>query len=296
MKRRRYPSFPPEPLPYPSRGKAPGPRQRLAAAAEWTRRHESFSQVLETLVERGLSVMAWKGLDSALSLYPEPWMRPMSDIDLLVPAEGTEALITAFEDNGWSVAPDRYLFDSGLVSQLKLTRWDLLVEIHTHVIYYPRILPHALPVRLFDGERPRTLTPGLLAPGWVSAMVLSLLHQCQQTFSRWYWWVDLALLSRKLTERSLWPEAVASAAGTGMAGSMSALLDVVAGMPEARVPAWVPGMLAGRADRRSERIMAAIRRGGGRPTLLCVLGTGAGSGSGLIFHKLARLVLTGRTR
>lgn len=78
--------------------------ERAEAALEIARRHE-LARVLAAFDSARVPVLVMKGAALAYSLYPEPWLRPREDTDLLVDApdaaRGAEALAAA----GYAPAP-----------------------------------------------------------------------------------------------------------------------------------------------------------------------------------------------
>lgn len=67
----------------------------LAAAA---------APVVRALRETGASALVLKGLALAHAFYPHPGLRPMSDVDLLIPPSDSERARAALEALGWRIA------------------------------------------------------------------------------------------------------------------------------------------------------------------------------------------------
>ena len=63
------------------------------------------AEVLIRLHEAGIAVMLSKGLALAASVYPGPALRPMSDIDLLVPPAQALAALDLLMSAGWAEEP-----------------------------------------------------------------------------------------------------------------------------------------------------------------------------------------------
>jgi hypothetical protein len=64
---------------------------------------------IDHLAELGIEVLALKGLAMGRLFYPSPALRPMSDVDLLVPERKAEAALRSLLASGWSRAPNARL-------------------------------------------------------------------------------------------------------------------------------------------------------------------------------------------
>jgi hypothetical protein len=62
------------------------------------------ADAIDLLQNAGLSIMVSKGFALAHSAYPNPALRPMSDIDLLVPLDSAERALELLIDAGWAEA------------------------------------------------------------------------------------------------------------------------------------------------------------------------------------------------
>ena len=60
-----------------------------------------LNRVLEELTRQGITVVLLKGADLAYSLYPEPGLRAMSDLDLLVTQPDFQRALTILNTNGY---------------------------------------------------------------------------------------------------------------------------------------------------------------------------------------------------
>src|SRR5205814_5284499 len=58
---------------------------------------------LAILAEAGIQAMLLKGVPLALLYYPQPGLRPMADVDLLVRAGEARSALTALRDAAWRV-------------------------------------------------------------------------------------------------------------------------------------------------------------------------------------------------
>lgn len=242
---------------------------RLQAGGGWTRMIETVRPALQGLADEGLRVWAWKGLDYALSLYPTPWTRPMYDLDLLVEREYLNGVLSVMTAYGWTSPPgEKALFDSGVISELRLFRSGVLVEVHTHPFYFPSIFPGRLPEDLFS--QARGLMPGLVGLAHEHRLLLALLHHCQKSSSRQHYWVEEVLLADEVSRSGKWTRLGPALAAAGLAFETGTLLGIVSKLPGSTVPEDLPGELIGGSEGAS-RLLGMMRAGGGMPTLACMV-------------------------
>jgi hypothetical protein len=78
--------------------------ERAEAALDIVRRHET-RRVLAALRAADVDVLVVKGAALAWTRYPEPWLRPREDIDLLVHAADAERAAAALASAGYAAAP-----------------------------------------------------------------------------------------------------------------------------------------------------------------------------------------------
>jgi hypothetical protein len=96
-----------------------------------------LARVGELLDARGISNVALKGSALAFTIYPQPAMRPLRDIDVLVPADRAEEAHRLLQQNGFSRAPWAKEYGTEFNHQLPelvSDRHGVTVEIH-HRIY-----------------------------------------------------------------------------------------------------------------------------------------------------------------
>lgn len=67
---------------------------------------DAACEVIDLCRERSVPVTLLKGISVSDQYYPEPYLRPMADIDLLVPAEGQEPVESALLARGYLPLPD----------------------------------------------------------------------------------------------------------------------------------------------------------------------------------------------
>ncbi len=88
------------------RATPPAVRERLAVAyteslGAWLLRRQGLMGLLDVLAEPpAIPVVVLKGMALAISLYPDPALRPMNDIDVLVPIERIEEAARRMQTSG----------------------------------------------------------------------------------------------------------------------------------------------------------------------------------------------------
>ncbi len=157
----------------------------------------------------------WKGMDFAYSLYENPDERPMGDIDLLVPMNDAERAWTALANTGFSTAEEqKQLFTYGITGEAKFVLGGVLLELHTHPLYYPSLLPGTVPLPGILRET-RTVC-GYAAPCWTDTLLYTALHHADSSFLKNYQKTDIRLLAEKMDEKSWrWFGTHAAASGWG---------------------------------------------------------------------------------
>jgi len=237
----------------------------MRSEAAWLRRRESLRSVLARLGERGTELWAFKGFDLAGTLYPFPGARPMSDVDLFVRKRDLPVILEAFRMDGWSAAsPGSGLLSAGIVSEIKLMKERMIVELHTHIFYFPALFPGRFPPGIL--LRGRELEPGVRGFPWDFELLLVVLHMLSNPTVRPVWWTDIILLCMEMNRSGLWREFARGAWMSGFARPVSAVL-VAAGEEGARVPDTVLRMLAGSPE-APPGILEALRTGSRRPTVM----------------------------
>lgn len=243
-------------------------RGTVQSTAIWTRNMTALGPALRELDRAGHRVWAWKGLDFAMSLYPSPGDRPMYDIDLLVEPHCLEEVLLTFCGLGWHTGPEKQLelLRLGTIGECKLFAPGVRLELHTHPFYFPSTFPGSLPPDLYTSGR--VLMQGLMGLRWEYALLLSLLHQCQQSSSRIITWLDGALMTERVSECRGWKVFEEASSDTGLDLEIRTLLAVLRDLPGSAVPerfslnedCGVPNLTA---------IM--LRAGHGVPTLSALL-------------------------
>jgi len=238
----------------------------LLSNAIWFRQEQIIRTVLKRLSAEGFEVWALKGFDLARSVYPFPGGRPMCDADLFIEENNRQRILSIFHQAGWSrVSPGDGIFTSGIVSEMKLFKQDILAELHTHIFYFPATFPGRLPADLFLNGR--SLEPGLMGFAWHNALLLVLLHMLTNTVLRPVWWVDVCLLCQKVTEENSWSKFSRNAQATKLGSSIADVLKAARFLFGAPVPQAVTD-LPGKSISSGEQILKMLTSPRKAPTLL----------------------------
>lgn len=238
----------------------------LLSEAVWVRMEEVVRPALEEVARTSAAVRAFKGFDLAQSLYPFPGARPMSDLDLFVLKAEAPAVMDVFNGCGWTAGtPGKGIFSAGIVSEVKMQRLGVLVELHSHIFYFPATFPGRLPRDLF-GEG-RELRPGLKAFSWHNSLLMVILHLLTNSGVRPVWWVDVCLLCRKVGETASWKDFARNARETHLGKAISSVLRTAVSMLGAVVPEEVMSSLEnGRSC--GDSVLHGLRAGRKVPTLM----------------------------
>ncbi|HWE06165.1 MAG TPA: nucleotidyltransferase family protein [Rhizomicrobium sp.] len=115
------------------------PRLKGVFRSNWvkmTRRIQGAAAILAALEAEGIGTMIGKGLPLALAYYPAPALRPMSDVDIIVPFEDAPRASALLERDGFSVRRQSWATERRLHHALMHVRADgTEVDLHWHVLY-----------------------------------------------------------------------------------------------------------------------------------------------------------------
>lgn len=238
----------------------------LSAGAMWFRQEQILRTVLQRIAAEGMSVWAVKGFDLAGSVYPFPGGRPMCDADLFIEERNRQKILRIFRQAGWlKRSPGDGIFTSGIVSEMKMYKHGVMVELHSHIFYFPATFPGKLPFDLFDNGR--LLEPGLMGFAWHNALLLVIIHMLANVSIRPVWWIDICLVCRKVTDAGTWDLFQRNAFGTKLGAVIAEPLEKALSELNAPVPVEVIRVLK-TAQSGREYILAKMRSGNKVPTLL----------------------------
>jgi len=211
---------------------------RLVYSAEHFRKQQVITPVADLIAQRSIPVWVFKGFDLAESLYPFPGARSMNDVDIYIRTTDRQQVVSCFRADDWQLLSPGYgTFTSNIVSELKAFKNGVLVEVHTHIFYFPATFPGRLPCDLFSSWR--ELSGGFRGFDWHNALLLVLLHMALNPVLRPVWWVDVFLLARKVDRFGMWNKFAVNAAGTELGRTLAFLLSASADYLDAPVPGSV---------------------------------------------------------
>jgi hypothetical protein len=237
--------------------------EALAAARHVDLTHEmlrgrEIARVCTALDGRGVPSLLVKGAALAYSLYPEPWLRPRVDTDILVAHESVGDADRVLRALGYLPAPA--ITAGEFVShQIPYEHRDPhglshVIDLHWKTAN-PQALADALPFGLLSADALHVRHGSVHArvPSHSSSLLLACVHRLghHQLQERLVWLYDLDLLARALDE-SGWDRLVITARERGISAVCRHGLEAAA----ARLGTAVPG-----------RVLAALGTSGlGEPS------------------------------
>lgn len=265
-------------------GSAPKPVQdmlRYTYAASFLRNRSLFQEldrILDALARAGVPVILLKGADLAASVYPDMGLRPMSDLDLLLPKSDVANAVQAMHSLGyadfreertrgldWRTAYDRKLVGGA--------RERVAVELHWNLVAGDAVR-HSPSIDWF-WQQTEAVAPGSEDwPGLKKALRLTptahllyltahLMLQHGGAQARLLWYYDLHLLLERSKDRIQWDEFLersrqfrwASAAHAALAGAHA---DLDTPLP--------PGLLQALAETPDPQASSLVSRRGASQT------------------------------
>ena len=92
--------------------------------------------VVATLVQRGFDTLMLKGVPLGITYYSKPALRPMADIDVVVPTAQAHAAIALLRDAGWTPGPTARDEDVDFRHSMQLVDADgHEADIHWHCLF-----------------------------------------------------------------------------------------------------------------------------------------------------------------
>jgi len=171
--------------------------QRIAIDRLWHRRVEAaLHEVLGALAEAGLCVVMLKGVVLSERLYPDPRVRPTTDIDLLAAPGDVPRVRQVLEEIGYRVPGDELRADAPLRADdslhVVLSRADAgTIELHTRAssgigteIPSQELMARAIGYRTALGDTVRILSPE-------DEFLYLAVHAARHRFLRLIWLYDL---------------------------------------------------------------------------------------------------------
>jgi hypothetical protein len=198
-------------------------RVRAAATRDIFIRRD-LQAVLEALEDAKVRALVIKGAALAYTLYEQPWLRPRTDTDLLVPYPDVPAATRALECCGYARCDD--LSSGTFVShQIAFERVDRhgvnhVIDLHWKVVN-PQVLADSLPFEELwrDALPAPALGPCARVPSPHASGALACIHRLahHQGDDRLIWLYDLRVLTTALDDLE-WKRFCRLACARGVAG------------------------------------------------------------------------------
>jgi hypothetical protein len=196
-------------------------RARAEAAIEMMRSVE-LRRVMDALDARGVRAVLFKGTALAYTRYPQPWLRPRADTDLLIRRDDRTPAREVLEALGYTLTPA----GAGdlVFRQFELQRQDEHGVVHALDVHW-QISNQERFARMFDdeetwrrAERVAALGAHARAAGAVDALIISCAHPVMhhRDEERLIWLYDTHLIACSMNEHE-WSSFAALAAAKGIA-------------------------------------------------------------------------------
>jgi hypothetical protein len=219
--------------------------------------------------QAGIPVVALKGVCFVLTIYLDPGLRPMADVDLLVPSSQISAALHIVRSSGYvDVIPDAFPGLDQLLNHatcLKKTKRPFtILEVHHTLVAAEGSFAHAVPVDWFWGQTEAMSDRSSVA--WLGHLHMltptaQLLYACahamlqhggRDTSLRWLY--DLDLLVRVYAERLDWDLLLSQARKFEWGSAVRAALSQAVEFFDTPVPKNILENLARNTDRHAGRV------------------------------------------
>jgi hypothetical protein len=223
---------------------------------------KELKTLMHLFANAGITVVALKGICFALTIYPDPALRPMVDLDLLVPASNLPEAVRIAKETGYvEPVPEAFpglddLLSHAVGLQKTLVPFTAL-ELH-HSLVAEKSFSYAVPVDWFwtqteplvelstqaEFKNLLMLTP--TAQVLYASAHAMLKHGARNTSLRWFY--DLDRLIRVNAERMDWDLLLAQAHEFEWGSAVSAALNQAIFFFDTPVPSHVLYTLSGVTD------------------------------------------------
>ncbi|MCS6910326.1 MAG: nucleotidyltransferase family protein, partial [Anaerolineales bacterium] len=216
-------------------------------------RLRSLAELLNRFREAGMPTLVLKGAALALRYYDNVGLRPMDDVDLMVPTERAAEAIALLHRLGWRERPYREIRDVDSTVIAARHAWEFInaagdrMDLHWHALF-TSCFPGA-DEPFWHGAEPLTV-------GYASSLALNatdaLLHTCAHG-ARWNllpsvrWVSDAIYILRSGPHRIAWQRFVELADWLGVTPHVRDSLDYLIQHFDAPVPAEALAQLAANA-------------------------------------------------
>ena len=232
------------------RARPRGLYETLAAARHVDLAHEllrvrEIARVVTALDARRIQALLVKGAALAYSLYPEPWLRPRVDTDIIVAHDSRSAVDRVLRDLGYSRAPGvstgEFVSHQAAFEHRDAHGVSHVVDLHWKPVN-PQALADALPFSLLWQNAVELRYRELRArvPSHACSLLLACVHRLghHQEHERLVWLYDIHLLAGTLDEGA-WDFVVRTAQDRGITAICRHGLDAAVGRLGTAVPARV---------------------------------------------------------
>lgn len=212
------------------------------SVANWLA-YQELGRLLELFDREQIPVVLLKGCALAVTLYPDPGLRPMGDLDLLIPRAAAARGIVLLTEQGYSSLPELTDgFQQRFSNAQALYRGGqrlAQVDLHWHVLGLPYYRAR-IPMEWF-WERTTAVSVNsqkaqILLPT-AQFVYLALHFALQHRSTRLLWSYDLALLLARYREQIHWDEVADVAHMFGLSQALRTALAHVADTWSVSVPA-----------------------------------------------------------
>ncbi|MGE0443786.1 MAG: nucleotidyltransferase family protein [Vicinamibacterales bacterium] len=236
--------------------------QRAALVAADALRHVELQRLVTSWGAAPIDTLLLKGSGLAYTLYPAPWLRPQSDVDVWCAASAVPAMRASLEALGYA---DVRGWNNEGKHQFHYRRTDAhgiarLVEVHLQIAN-PEVFAGVLSFPAAAAAA--TPTPGLPG-GRTLAASHALLHACVHRAAhhfgsrRLIWLYDIHLLAARLSAAE-WSAFVDGARAGRVAAVCRDGLAAAASVYATSIPAAVDAALGAARDEPTRRFLAAPR-------------------------------------
>ena len=173
--------------------------------ARYLLRSYVLERISAQLAEQGSEALLVKGAALALTVYPMPWLREMTDVDLIVKTERKDQIMTILEQMGFTrhFVPGRLSYGAfgEVVFTLPVANQPVMVEVHTRL---DKLVGRPVDYQgIFRRATAAPGLPGLLVPAPEDHVLLIVLHAAASEFDHTVAFVDLELLFRSGVDAEL---------------------------------------------------------------------------------------------
>jgi hypothetical protein len=169
-------------------------------------RQGELRRALSALERAGVPCLVVKGAALAYARYPEPWLRPRNDNDLLIRRDDLDAAHGVFSDLGYNSG--NVLLGDVVGHQIPYTKVDAIglhhaVDLHWKISNRPLLVDLLrFDELLADACAVPPLGDAARAPDDVHALILACVHPVMHHYNTesLLWWYDVHLLASRLDD------------------------------------------------------------------------------------------------